>query len=57
AANGSDVHTVLIDGQVVVRDGIAVRVDEEAILAEARVATARVVGHVTPAHRPRWPIT
>jgi 5-methylthioadenosine/S-adenosylhomocysteine deaminase len=57
AANGSDVHTVLIDGQVVVRDGIAVRVDEEAILAEARVATARVVGHITPAHRPRWPLT
>jgi 5-methylthioadenosine/S-adenosylhomocysteine deaminase len=57
AANGSDVHTVLIDGQVVVRDRVAMRVDEDAIVAEARAAAARVVGSITPAHRPRWPIT
>jgi 5-methylthioadenosine/S-adenosylhomocysteine deaminase len=57
AANGSNVHTVVVNGQVVLRDGVATTVDEEAILAEADAAASRVIGHITPRHQPRWPIT
>ena len=34
-ANGNDVHTVIVDGEVVLRDRKATRVDEARILAEA----------------------
>jgi cytosine/adenosine deaminase-related metal-dependent hydrolase len=57
AANGSDVHTVIVNGQVVLRDRVAVTVDEEAILADARAAAAGVVGRITPPHHPRWPLS
>jgi len=56
AANGSNVHTVLVNGRVVLRDGVATTVDEEAILSTARAAAARITGRITPRHQPRWPI-
>jgi cytosine/adenosine deaminase-related metal-dependent hydrolase len=39
SASGRDVDTVIVDGQVLVRSGRAVRVDEDAVYAKARAAT------------------
>ncbi|MGH9124236.1 MAG: amidohydrolase family protein [Acidimicrobiales bacterium] len=57
AANASHVDTVLVDGELLVREGKPLRVSPEAILREASETAARVVGTITPAHRPRWPVT
>ncbi len=57
AANGSDVHTVMIDGRLVLRDRLALTLDEEAVLADARSAAARVTGAITPRRPPRWPVS
>lgn len=48
-ACGRDVDTVIVDGEVLVRGGRLVRVDEDAVLAEAAEATRRYWDHV-----PRW---
>lgn len=42
-ANGNDVRTVIVDGRVVLRDRVAVQVDEEAILDNAQAETERMV--------------
>ncbi|MDQ6617154.1 MAG: amidohydrolase [Actinomycetota bacterium] len=57
AADGSDVHTVLVDGRVLLRDRVAMTLDEPAVLAEARAAAARVIGRITPRPQPRWPVS
>ncbi len=57
AATGSDVHTVIVDGRVLLRDRVALTVDQAAIVAGAHAAARRVVGRITPAHQPRWPVT
>jgi 5-methylthioadenosine/S-adenosylhomocysteine deaminase len=56
AATGNDVHTVLVDGQVVLRARQATTMDEAEIIASARASSARVVGAITPPHHPRWPL-
>ena len=35
---GSDLDTIIVDGEIVMRDGKLTRIDETAILAEARAA-------------------
>ncbi|HEU4368783.1 MAG TPA: amidohydrolase family protein [Methylomirabilota bacterium] len=39
AGSGRDVHTVIVDGKVLVQDGRLTRVDEEEVYAKAREAT------------------
>jgi cytosine/adenosine deaminase-related metal-dependent hydrolase len=39
SASGRDVDTVIVDGQILVRGGRTVRVDEDAVYAKARAAT------------------
>jgi guanine deaminase len=46
---GSAVHTVLVDGRVVVRAGRMVEVDEDALLGEASAAMERQRGQSTEA--------
>jgi 5-methylthioadenosine/S-adenosylhomocysteine deaminase len=49
AGQGSDVHTVIVDGRVVIEDGHATMVDEDQIIHDAREAGrrlwSRVQGH------------
>ncbi len=49
AGSGRDVHTVIVDGKVLVEGGRATRVDEDAVYARAREATRHYWGQV-----PRW---
>jgi cytosine/adenosine deaminase-related metal-dependent hydrolase len=49
AGTGRDVHTVIVDGQVLIENGRATRVDEEQVLAKAREATRHYWEQV-----PRW---
>lgn len=42
-ANGNDVHTVLVNGKIVLRDRAATLVDEDAILDAAQAETERLV--------------
>lgn len=53
--NGSSVRTVLVNGQVIVEEGVVLTVDEAAILAEAREAWERRKPQIPPltaeAHR------
>lgn len=56
AAKGSDVDTVLIDGQVVVRHGCVLTMDEERILSEARDRAAKLYRRAGVARGPRWPV-
>ena len=41
-ANGGDVDTVIVDGRILMRDKHVLCVDEVALLADARVACARL---------------
>ena len=45
-ANGNDVHTVIVDGEVVLRNRKATRVDEARILAEAHAEAERMFDRV-----------
>ncbi len=42
-ATGPDVHTVMVDGQILLDAGRVVMVDETALLAECRAAAARLL--------------
>jgi 5-methylthioadenosine/S-adenosylhomocysteine deaminase len=42
-ANGSDVDTVIVDGEVLMRDKRVICLDEEALLAEARAACSNLL--------------
>jgi 5-methylthioadenosine/S-adenosylhomocysteine deaminase len=42
-ANGSDVDTVIVDGEVLMRDKRVVCLDEEALLAEVRAACSNLL--------------
>jgi len=56
AANGSDVDTVVIDGQIVVRGREVLTMDEERILAEARERAEKLYHRVGGGYGPRWPV-
>jgi cytosine/adenosine deaminase-related metal-dependent hydrolase len=49
AGSGRDVHTVIVDGKVLVQDGRLARVDEAEVYAKAREATQRYWSNV-----PTW---
>ncbi|MGH9056426.1 MAG: amidohydrolase family protein [Acidimicrobiales bacterium] len=55
-ATGQDVHTVVIDGKVVVADHTVLTLDEESILAEARERSTAVYRRAGIEIRPRWPV-
>jgi 5-methylthioadenosine/S-adenosylhomocysteine deaminase len=42
AARGTDVRITIVDGQVLVHEGLPVHLDQEAIVADARRAAARL---------------
>ncbi|HUH40753.1 MAG TPA: amidohydrolase [Castellaniella sp.] len=55
AAQGSDVHTVVIDGKVIVSAGQIMTMDERAILAEVRRRLPEIRRRAqVPADKPRW---
>lgn len=56
-AQGADVHTVVIDGRIVMRNREILTMDERAIVAEARRRTPEIAARagVSPT-RPRWPV-
>ncbi|MFO7662715.1 MAG: amidohydrolase [Chloroflexota bacterium] len=56
AANGSDVDTVLIDGQVVMQGRRALTLDEDAILDEAARRREKIVKQAQVAVNHVWPI-
>jgi 5-methylthioadenosine/S-adenosylhomocysteine deaminase len=55
-ADGRSVHTVLIDGQVVVEGYRPVFVDLPALIREVQVIGARVLERTGIAFAPRWPV-
>ncbi|MBC7232153.1 MAG: amidohydrolase [Chloroflexi bacterium] len=56
AATGADVDMVVIGGQVVVRDGHVLTMDEERVLREARERAAAVWKRAGIEWKPRWPV-
>jgi cytosine/adenosine deaminase-related metal-dependent hydrolase len=57
ATQGADVHTVVIDGKIVVQNHEILTLDEKAIVAEARRRTPEIARRAkVPAARPRWPV-
>ncbi len=44
ATRGSDVRTTIVDGEILIHEGIAVRVDRAALVAEAGTAARRLAG-------------
>ncbi len=56
AASGADVDMVVIAGQVVVRDGQVLTMDEERILREARERAQAVWERADIQHTSRWPV-
>ncbi len=55
SADGRSVHTVLVDGRIVVDAGRLVTVDEERLYAAAEVAARRVLGRLGRRPVGRWP--
>jgi 5-methylthioadenosine/S-adenosylhomocysteine deaminase len=56
ASRGKSVDTVLVDGQVVVRDGRSTRVDEQAAYRAARASAGRLAGQIGIAANGSWPV-
>jgi cytosine/adenosine deaminase-related metal-dependent hydrolase len=54
--NGSSVRTVIVDGKVVVEDGIVLSVDEESILAEAAEVWTRLYEKLPPLRKEFQPL-
>ena len=46
AADASDICLNMIDGEVVYRDGVLTRIDEEKVKAEARSRSARILSEL-----------
>jgi cytosine/adenosine deaminase-related metal-dependent hydrolase len=55
-ATGKDVETVVIDGRIVVREGKALTMDEDRILAEARQRASALYARAGIEIKPRWPV-
>jgi 5-methylthioadenosine/S-adenosylhomocysteine deaminase len=56
AAAGSDVDTVVIDGQLVMQGRKVLTLDEEAVKAEARQRYAQLAERAEVKIAPRWPV-
>jgi cytosine/adenosine deaminase-related metal-dependent hydrolase len=56
AAHGSDVDTVVIDGQTVMQNRKVLTLDEDTILSEARRRFPEVMNRGGLEIRPRWPV-
>ena len=54
SASGTSVRTVLVDGQIVVRDGAVRTVDERHVLDRSREAAERVVHRAGLKPESRW---
>jgi hypothetical protein len=50
------VETVVVDGRIVVRDGVALTLDEGRILAEARERADRLYRRAGIEIKPKWPV-
>ena len=46
AADASDICLNMIDGEVVYRDGVLTRIDEEKVMTEARSRSARILSEL-----------
>lgn len=55
SASDSGVRTVVIDGRVVLEDGRLTTIDEEALLAEADVASRKLLSRLGMRLSPAWP--
>lgn len=55
SANGASVKTVIVDGQVIVRDGRMQTLDESKLLDEAREAAERIARRAGLSPNSRWP--
>jgi len=56
ASRGRSVHTVLVDGQVVVRSGHSTRVDEHDAYQAARTSADRLAGQIGIPLNGSWPV-
>jgi cytosine/adenosine deaminase-related metal-dependent hydrolase len=56
AACGEDVHTVIVDGQILMRNRVLATVNEEDILKEAAKRGREVIARAGIDIQPRWPI-
>jgi cytosine/adenosine deaminase-related metal-dependent hydrolase len=56
SANGASVKTVIVDGQVIVRDGRMQTVDESRLLDKAREAAERIARRAGLSPGSRWPV-
>jgi cytosine/adenosine deaminase-related metal-dependent hydrolase len=56
AACGEDVHTVIVDGQILMRNRVLATVNEEGILKEAAKRGREVIARAGIDIQPRWPI-
>ena len=54
-AKASDVHTVVIGGEAVIRNGQVLTMDEKRILAEANRRAPEVYARASVPFLPRWP--
>lgn len=52
----ASVRTVLVDGQIVVEDGVSTRVDEDEVIAEARASTRRIIERLGLTPSGTWPV-
>jgi cytosine/adenosine deaminase-related metal-dependent hydrolase len=55
-ADGRSVHTVVIDGRVVVADGRATYVDEAALIGKVQALGERLLERTGVRFAPRWPV-
>jgi cytosine/adenosine deaminase-related metal-dependent hydrolase len=56
SADGRGVHTVLVDGQVVVEDYRCVTIDEDRLWADVQVAGEAITGRSGLPDKAKWPI-
>jgi 5-methylthioadenosine/S-adenosylhomocysteine deaminase len=56
AAHGSDVDTVMVDGQMLMQHRKVLTLDEEAIVAEARRRAVEVTQRAGLIIQPHWPV-
>jgi 5-methylthioadenosine/S-adenosylhomocysteine deaminase len=56
AAHGSDVDTVVIDGEVVMQSRKLMTLDEEAIVLDARRRAVQVMERAGLNIKPNWPV-